>query len=195
MRNVTRHPIVEMSHCARARAVQRPGSRRPPARASSLGCGNHGARVAAVVNRRNTVLPDSGHHAIEEQQEPQVGHAATGTPAQPNEQSAHWEGYRGPQRSAVKQRCSRAPSPAREDAGGSPRSTESLRNAAQHGTVLAEPPSGGEIKEAQPENDPAIMQALAACALTAPSFHRRQSCSLAAMHPRRSPCTLPYGFC
>src|SRR5438093_3393462 len=34
---------------------------------------------------------DGGHHAIEEQQGPQVSHAAAGTPAQPNEQSAHWE--------------------------------------------------------------------------------------------------------
>jgi hypothetical protein len=59
MRNVTRHPIVEMSHCARGKNSTAP-SGFPASASPSIQPrvrGNHGARVAAVVNEEMLFSP------------------------------------------------------------------------------------------------------------------------------------------
>ena len=59
MRNVSRHPMVEMSHCARGKNSTAPSGFPMSASPSiqPLARGNHGARVAAVVNEEMMFSP------------------------------------------------------------------------------------------------------------------------------------------
>jgi hypothetical protein len=59
MRNVTRQPIVEISHCARGKNSTAPNGFPASANPSIQPRvrGNHGARVAAVVNEEMLFSP------------------------------------------------------------------------------------------------------------------------------------------
>src|SRR5207249_12090187 len=88
-----------------------------------------------------------------------------------------------------KQRCAQGPhQPCQgEDTGGPRRAPVKAvpQRHIQHGYRVLQAALCDEIEEAQPENDPAIMPAMArlSCHGAAPSFHRRQSCSLASRAP------------